>query len=109
MGLFTLLFHRPTARDEDEVPLLKMADAHTLVEDDVQNDMDKRGGDRDRESLDSLDSTKSSKAGVSVRVNELANLVPEGAIAGGRSFHDLSLYEKKSVLINHELEYVLTT
>ena len=109
MGLFALLFRRPTARDEDEVPLLKMTDAHTLVEDDVQNDMDKRGGDRDRESLDSLDSTKSSKAGVSVRVNELANLVPEGAIAGGRSFHDLSLYEKKSVLINHELEYVLTT
>ncbi|VDB85519.1 unnamed protein product [Peniophora sp. CBMAI 1063] len=112
MGLFSLSFLRPahtpaTARDEDEdgVPLLRMADAHTLVEEDTQDEdgRDSKRADRDGD-RDSLDSNKSSKAGVVVKVNELASLVPEGAIPGGRSFHDLSLYEKKSVLINHELD-----
>ena len=104
MGLFSLLFRPSTTRDEDEVPLLRMTDAHTLAEEDTQDDAGKRASDRD--SLDSQGVAKSPKAGVNVRVNDLASLVPEGSIAGGRSFHDLSLYEKKSALINYELECV---
>ncbi|VDB92067.1 unnamed protein product [Peniophora sp. CBMAI 1063] len=109
MGLFSLSLFRSTlpstAQDEDEVPLLRMADTHTFVQEDTQEEdgRDRKRAGRDGE-RDSLDSTKSSKAGVVVKVNELASLVAEGAIPGGRSFHDLSLYEKKSVLINHELD-----
>ena len=38
------------------------------------------------------------------KADELAGLVEAGTIAGSRSFIELSLYEKKSVLINRELD-----
>lgn len=38
------------------------------------------------------------------RVEELSGMVDGSTIAGGRSFAELTLYEKKSVLINQELE-----
>lgn len=92
MGLFSFSSSRsPTARDEDdEVPLLEMTDT---AEGDASS---VKGGS----SGDSI----SSKAAVTVQVNELASRVAEGTIPGGRMFHELSLYEKKSVLINRELE-----
>lgn len=87
-----------TSRAEDaldEVPLLRMLDA---VEGDASST---RKGSDARASVSSLD-------GATAKVNELASLIAEGTIPGGRSFHQLSLYEKKSVLINRELEYVLS-
>lgn len=41
-----------------------------------------------------------------VRVEELSGMIDSSTIAGSRSFQELSLYEKKSVLINQELEWV---
>ena len=38
------------------------------------------------------------------RAVELANLISVDELPGGRIFSELSLYEKKSVLVNHELE-----
>ena len=38
------------------------------------------------------------------RALELANLISVDELPGGRIFSELSLYEKKSVLVNHELE-----
>ena len=40
----------------------------------------------------------------SARVEELGNLISPESLVGGKTFEELSLYEKKSVLINHELE-----
>jgi len=40
------------------------------------------------------------------RVADLAALVSDDELPGGRSFTELSLYEKKTVLVDHELEYV---
>jgi hypothetical protein len=39
-----------------------------------------------------------------VKVRELASHVPDSSLVGGRTFAELSLYEKKSVLVNNELE-----
>jgi hypothetical protein len=38
------------------------------------------------------------------RVEELSKLIPEDSLLNGQKFEDLSLYEQKSVLVNHELE-----
>lgn len=38
------------------------------------------------------------------RVDELAGMVDNTTIVGGKTYAELSLYEKKSVLINRELE-----
>lgn len=38
------------------------------------------------------------------RVEDLSTSIPENTIAGGKSFNELPLYEKKSILINRELE-----
>lgn len=38
------------------------------------------------------------------RVGELADSIPPDTIADGKSFDELPLYEKKSVLIDRELE-----
>lgn len=38
------------------------------------------------------------------RVEDLSSSVPQETLAGGKSFNELPLYEKKSVLINRELE-----
>lgn len=38
------------------------------------------------------------------RVEDLASSIPESTIADGKSFNELPLYEKKSTLIDRELE-----
>lgn len=38
------------------------------------------------------------------KAQELADLVPSDGLIDGKSFNELSLYEKKSVLVNYELE-----
>jgi hypothetical protein len=38
------------------------------------------------------------------RVDELAASIPDQGLEGGKHFNELSLYEKKSVLVNRELE-----
>lgn len=52
-----------------------------------------------------VDASKSNQ--YKVRVEELSGMIDSSTIAGSRSFQELSLYEKKSVLINQELEWVL--
>lgn len=39
-----------------------------------------------------------------MKVDELSGSIEADTIAGSRTFQELSLYEKKSVLINRELE-----
>lgn len=38
------------------------------------------------------------------KVEDLESLVPESSLVGGKTFKELTLYEKKSVLIDRELE-----
>jgi hypothetical protein len=38
------------------------------------------------------------------KVDELAASIPDQELVGGKHFNELSLYEKKSVLVNRELE-----
>lgn len=44
------------------------------------------------------------KANARAKVEDLGNSVPGGSLPGGKTFDQLPLYEKKSVLINRELE-----
>jgi len=44
------------------------------------------------------------KANARAKVEDLGNSVPDGSLPGGKTFDQLPLYEKKSVLINRELE-----
>jgi hypothetical protein len=44
------------------------------------------------------------RGGSKARVEELSNSVPEGTLVGGKTFEQLPLSEKKSVLIDRELE-----
>lgn len=38
------------------------------------------------------------------RIEDLSSSVPAGTLPGGKTFNELPLYEKKSVLIDRELE-----
>ena len=75
----------------ENLPLLEMgSDQETL-----------RGSMGDREQT--VESRTKSE-GYMTRVDELAGMVDNTTIVGGKTYAELSLYEKKSVLINRELE-----
>jgi len=48
--------------------------------------------------------SRTKSEGYMTRVDELAGMVDNTTIVGGKTYAELSLYEKKSVLINRELE-----
>jgi hypothetical protein len=101
------------------LPLDKLSESHRLLElnefetdADAIFDVDSMPGD-DFESrgvvghegdVVPVDPSKSNQ--YKVRVEELSGMIDSSTIAGSRSFAELSLYEKKSVLINQELEWV---
>ncbi|WRT68382.1 uncharacterized protein IL334_005358 [Kwoniella shivajii] len=49
-------------------------------------------------------SSNMSRQEIRAKVDELASLIPDESIVGDKTFAELSLYEKKSVLINRELD-----
>nr|XP_031859983.1 uncharacterized protein CI109_004590 [Kwoniella shandongensis]KAA5527055.1 hypothetical protein CI109_004590 [Kwoniella shandongensis] len=60
------------------------------------------GGDNGGQTNYGLSASKSEE--LNKRARELAGLVKEETLVGGKKFTDLSLYEQKSVLINRELD-----
>lgn len=88
------LLRRDTEQTELEVTIMPGSDMETI---DTAHGAVLRDDD-----VVAFDQSKSAE--YKVKVDELSNLVAADTIAGGRTFSELSLYEKKSVLINRELE-----
>ena len=87
-------FYLDVVAGTDNVPLLSMSE-----------DEEHRtggGGEAGRGPV-----TPGRKAKARAKVNDLAESIPGETLPGGKSFDQLPLYEKKSVLINRELEYVV--
>jgi hypothetical protein len=64
------------------------------------------GGGGRRGSSDGRKGKGGKKANARARVEDLSSSVPGETLPGGKTFDQLPLYEKKSVLINRELEWV---
>jgi hypothetical protein len=74
----------------DNVPLLSMSEEEHNTGVGASPETPGRGGRR--------------KANARARVEDLGDSIPGGSLPGGKTFDQLPLYEKKSVLINRELE-----
>jgi hypothetical protein len=85
-------FYLDVVTGTDNVPLLSMSgdEEHTTGGGAGSPETPGRGGRR--------------KANAKAKVEDLGNSVPDGSLPGGKTFDQLPLYEKKSVLINRELE-----
>lgn len=91
---------------EEDVPLLNLAMAESSksssgkkVEADVIDPFSDEG-----DVYDESNGRISRNAEYRIKAEGLASLVEDSELPGGRTFAELSLYEKKSALINRELE-----
>ena len=85
-------FYLDVVTGTDNVPLLSMSEEEHGTGVGASPETPGRGGRR--------------KANARAKVEDLGNSVPDGSLPGGKTFDQLPLYEKKSVLINRELERV---
>jgi hypothetical protein len=83
-------FYLDVVTGTDNVPLLSMSEEEHNTGVGASPETPGRGGRR--------------KANARAKVEDLGNSVPDGSLPGGKTFDQLPLYEKKSVLINRELE-----
>ena len=83
-------FYLDVVTGTDNVPLLNMNEEEHNTGVGASPETPGRGGRR--------------KANARAKVEDLGNSVPDESLPGGKTFDQLPLYEKKSVLINRELE-----
>ena len=112
-NLFTLPWDLPLYHLDPNTGLLLDKDHHDHLEYIENLPLLEMGADPEETLRGSIGDTeqtvqgRTKSEGYMTRVDELSGMVDNSTIAGGKTFNELSLYEKKSVLINRELEWVL--